>query len=49
MSAPDHRSRRFILLAASVVVLVVAMASCQNLRRLRPPYHEPAAQPIAKP
>jgi hypothetical protein len=34
------------LIGLMVVIGVVSLASCQSLRRLRPPYHEPAIAPL---
>jgi hypothetical protein len=44
------RPRTPVPWAAVVGVLVIlgitGLASCQSLRRLKPPYHEPAAAPL---
>lgn len=34
------------LIGVAVVIGVISLASCQSLRRLQPPYHEPAVAPL---
>ena len=45
---PASRTPWVAILALAVVVGVASLASCQNLDRLRPPYHEPAIAPGAE-
>lgn len=44
---PASRRSWVAILALAVVIGVVSLASCQNLDRLRRPYHEPAIAPGA--
>ncbi len=47
MSRSPNKVPWFAVVGVLVILGITGLASCQSLRRLKPPYHEPALAPLA--